>query len=176
MDNSYIKETLLNLNYKLRDFGSFWRTNSVFRQGNNVTALQISKQDGSWYDFVLKKGGAFKDLVLLSKGQIDEEQLKNLKTEYKPEIKTQRIYDRILLYKLVKDFSYWENRKIPEEILKLFESGTCSEGIFHNPDRQGIERYTRERQSRLLWYADAYKATCRRLDTGCQAHRHPAVG
>lgn len=129
MDNSYIKDTLLSLGYNLRDFGNNWRSSSIYRSGNNATALQISKENGDWYDYVLKKGGKFKELILLSKGEINEEKLKELHNyKEKPTIKTQKIYDKFILNKLIKDFSYWGNRGISEETLKLFEGGISYEG------------------------------------------------
>ena len=46
------KEVLENLGYTLTDHGSYWRTNALYRSGNNSTALQIYKDSGVWKDYV----------------------------------------------------------------------------------------------------------------------------
>jgi hypothetical protein len=46
------KEVLENLGYRLKDHGSYWRTNAVYRSGDNTTALQIYKDTGVWKDYV----------------------------------------------------------------------------------------------------------------------------
>ena len=46
------KEVLENLGYRLKDHGSYWRTNAVYRSGDNSTALQIYKDTGVWKDYV----------------------------------------------------------------------------------------------------------------------------
>ena len=43
---------LENLGYKLSDHGSYWRTNALYRAGDNTTALQIYKDSGVWKDYV----------------------------------------------------------------------------------------------------------------------------
>ena len=40
------KEVLENLGYKLSDHGPYWRTNALYRAGDNTTALQIHKDSG----------------------------------------------------------------------------------------------------------------------------------
>ena len=46
------KKQLENLGYKLSDHGSYWRTNALYRAGDNTTALQIYKDSGVWKDYV----------------------------------------------------------------------------------------------------------------------------
>ena len=46
------KEVLENLGYRLKDHGAYWRTNAVYRSGDNSTALQIYKDTGVWKDYV----------------------------------------------------------------------------------------------------------------------------
>ena len=46
------KKILEELGYRLKDHGSYWRTNALYRSGDNTSALQIYKDTGVWKDFV----------------------------------------------------------------------------------------------------------------------------
>mgnify|MGYP003632204089 FL=1 len=43
-----IKSVLEKLGYRLSDFGDAWRTNALYRDGDNPTALKIYKNTGVW--------------------------------------------------------------------------------------------------------------------------------
>ena len=50
------QEILESLGYKLIDCGDHWRTQALYRDGDNKTALKIYKNTGVWMDFVENKG------------------------------------------------------------------------------------------------------------------------
>ena len=52
MTSEKIKDILSGLGYKLSDFGNHWRTNAMYRGGQNPSALQIYKNSGVWIDYV----------------------------------------------------------------------------------------------------------------------------
>ena len=52
MEASDIHSALIKMGYRLKDFGNHWRTNALYRGGENPTALLIYKDSGVWTDFV----------------------------------------------------------------------------------------------------------------------------
>ena len=47
---------LESIGYSLIDCGDHWRTQAIYRDGNNKTAVKIYKNTGVWMDFVQNKG------------------------------------------------------------------------------------------------------------------------
>ena len=53
------QQILESMGYKLVDCGDHWRTQALYRNGDNKTALKIYKNTGVWMDFVVDTYGKF---------------------------------------------------------------------------------------------------------------------
>lgn len=139
MSNMY-KEVLQNLGYKLIDCGDHWRTNAVYRDGDNQTALQIYKNTGVWTDYIKSEGyRPLKNLIELTlKGRPGEiksilksldEKPDNL-TEYKTKslIEMEKTYDEKILDKLFPNYNFYNNKGISEDTQNLFKVGLAGAG------------------------------------------------
>ena len=50
------KQVLQEIGYTLVDCGDHWRTNALYRDGDNRTAIQIYKNTGVWTDYIKSEG------------------------------------------------------------------------------------------------------------------------
>jgi len=138
-----LEKVLIDIGYTLIDRGNEYRTNALYRGGNNNTSLCISKKDGRWYDFKERVGGRFEELVKLTL-RIDKAEVekiladKNLsspvtviKSPADRENKT-KIFKKEQLGTLVKDHSYWESRGVKKETIKIFDGGVALSGKMKN--------------------------------------------
>ena len=132
-----VREILEEVGYtNLKDAGSWFRTRPLYRDSDNDTVLAINKTSGYWYDYKECKGGKLAELISLSTNNLSIEDAEEiLKSKYsfssapvKEKIKTIKYYDPSLLVKLVKDYSYWENRGINKEIVSQFQCGVAVSG------------------------------------------------
>lgn len=135
-----VKQILEELGYKLVDCGNHWRTNAVYRDGDNPTAIQIYKDSGVWTDYVAgKEHKPLKNLIQLTlKGQPDRLKsiLKSLDSEpdelreHKPEtlIQMEKVYDDSILDKLFPNYNFYNNKKISEQTQKFFRVGLAGSG------------------------------------------------
>ena len=63
------EKVLVSIGYKLIDCGDHWRSQALYRNGNNATALKIYKNTGVWMDFVEPKGSLpFETLARMTVG------------------------------------------------------------------------------------------------------------
>ena len=77
MNSEKIKQSLIDLGYKLSDRGAYWQTNAIFRNGDNKTAIQIYKDSGVWKDYVQgSKFSPFQRLVEITLGTNDPNEIK----------------------------------------------------------------------------------------------------
>ena len=82
MSPEKIKDSLIQLGYKLADRGSYWQTNAIFRNGDNKTAIQIYKNTGVWKDHVQNSTfSPFSRLVEITLGTNDKNRLKQFLDE-----------------------------------------------------------------------------------------------
>ena len=135
-----VKQILEELGYKLVDCGNHWRTNAVYRDGDNPTAIQIYKDSGVWTDYVTgKEHKPLKNLIQLTlKGQPDrlKSVLKSLNSEpdelreHKPAtlIQMEKVYDDSILDKLFPNYNFYNNKKISEQTQKFFKVGLAGSG------------------------------------------------
>lgn len=140
MNNINLKETLDNLGYNLLDRGDYWQTNALFRGGDNRTAIQIYKDTGVWKDHVNQTPFMpFKKLVQATLGSNDDEVIEgaifkqdlftdNVKLDNKPRISMEKTYNNSCLSRLLPHYSFYEDKGISIDILKLFKGGLCTEG------------------------------------------------
>lgn len=132
-----IKSYLENLGYVLVDHGSWWRTNAVYRGGDNPSALAIDKKTGKFIDFVDNKRGSLQDLIeLTTKSEIVDFQefLEELDINIgsdsitKPTQGQEKVWPLSTLDKLVPHYKFYEARGISKETLKFFQSGMFHSG------------------------------------------------
>jgi len=138
-----IYNILTNIGYSLKDCGREYRAKPLYRESDNDTVLRIYKDTGFWVDFKENISGNFASLIKMSLNLETEDQAKTwLKDNNytfisnneinQPKIKDKKIFDKELLLKLYKDHSYWINRKVSEETLKLFRGGVAKAGKMKN--------------------------------------------
>jgi 5S rRNA maturation endonuclease (ribonuclease M5) len=133
-----IRDVLENLGYKLRDDGNFWRSKPLYRDSSNPTSLRISKKTGRFLDFSANLKGTFEELVKLTTGAKDLDEVKRYlkeknvfiskEVEDSPKIEMPETWDISILSRLIKDNSYWNNRGISNETLKEFYGGVAISG------------------------------------------------
>jgi hypothetical protein len=135
---SKIESSLVELGYNLQDFGNHWRSNAVYRNGNNPSSLMIYKDTGVWRDFVQNKNPMpFKKLVELTLNTTDVSVLRRYIdidvneqtfTIKKEKLEMEKIYPNDCLKKLFPNYSFYSKRKISEDTQKLYKCGLASSG------------------------------------------------
>jgi hypothetical protein len=137
-----IKEILENLGYTLSDDGArFWRMAAVYRDGDNPTALRVSKKNGSFIDFVDNKSGPFYRLIQITLGLkrpkdakqwLENKQFVAQTTKEIPKIVMPENWNVKILDKLIRDHQYWNKRGIDSKIVEQFQGGVAIEGRMAN--------------------------------------------
>jgi hypothetical protein len=144
MSPEKIKDSLVQLGYKLADRGSYWQTNAIFRNGDNKTAIQIYKNTGVWKDHVAdSQFSPFKRLVEITLGTndpksvnqyIDEEDVganyNKLKSSEKLEM--EEIYPESCLDRLLPHYKFYNDKGISNETLIPLKGGYATSGKLNN--------------------------------------------
>lgn len=131
---SSILDILTRVGYEARDFGKSYRMKPLYRDSNNNTSLIVDKDTGKWHDFSTNQAGELKDLIKLTLNLKDEDASKFLGDHtfvtQAPTVKLdqQKTYDKSLLIKLRKDYSYWEGRGISARTLETLGGGVADNG------------------------------------------------
>ena len=121
----------------LKDLGGELQTRPLYRDSDNNTALVIRKSDGVFYDFVERFGGSLEYLIQLTLKTTPEESKKllednnvviNTTNESESFIKQQKVFDKTMLERLIKDHSYWIGRGISKELVEQFGGGITYNG------------------------------------------------
>lgn len=123
-----IYSVLTRIGYNLNDYGNSWRTMPLYRASGNNMSISIKKSTGEWFDYSAKIGGSLPYLVKLTLNVSMEEARRMFNstailTMPIEEVEQAKIFDKELLLKLNKDYSYWINRGISKETLQIFEGG-----------------------------------------------------
>ena len=128
------KKILEELGYRLKDHGSYWRTNALYRSGDNASALQIYKDTGVWKDFVedsdflpfqclLEKTLNTKDSSVI-KPYLNNNTLNTLSRPYQKKLlKEEKTYSPSALAKLLPHYDFYIKKGISESTLKKFKCG-----------------------------------------------------
>jgi len=128
---------LESIGYSLIDCGDHWRTQALYRDGDNNTAVKIYKNTGVWMDFVENKGSKpFEALIRLTIK--DQKQIKQILansstdtvTTYCPneKIEMEKIYPDSSLERLFPNYNFYSKRNISEETQKAFGVGLAGVG------------------------------------------------
>lgn len=134
---SEYREILENLGYRLKDHGQYWRTNAVYRSGDNSSALQIYKDTGVWKDYVedtmflpfealLQKTLNTKDSMVI-KSYLREASSVNT-TKEKNLLKEEKSYDKSCLKRLLPHHDFYLNKNISLNTLEKYRCGLSTSG------------------------------------------------
>jgi len=132
-----VKDILTQIGYTLRDCGKEYRTKPLYRDSDNHNVLCIKKDTGVWFDFKENKYGKLEDLVKLTLDLKDITEAKDfIKNKFnyqapkvqKPELESSRPYSKDNLNRIYPEYTYWQNRGIGKDTLKVFESGVMKDG------------------------------------------------
>ena len=116
MSSEDFQGILESIGYNLIDCGDHWRTQAIYRDGDNKTAVKIYKNTGVWMDFVATTGSKpFEALVRLTLK--DEKQVVELLGDAKLEtaplytpketIEMERIYPPSTLDRLFPNYHFY---------------------------------------------------------------------
>ena len=128
---------LESIGYTLIDCGDHWRTQALYRDGDNKTAVKIYKNTGVWMDFVENKGcKPFEALVKLTVKDPSQvvEILGNRKIETSgtfcknEKIQMEKIYPEESLDKLFPNYNFYLKKGISESTQKAFKAGLAGVG------------------------------------------------
>ena len=131
------EKVLSSIGYKLIDCGDHWRSQALYRNGDNATALKIYKNTGVWMDFVEPKGSLpFEALVRMTVGDSQDfsETLKKIKSDKTyvvkkvDRIEMERCYPEDCLDKLFPNYKFYKDKGISEETQKCFQVGLAGVG------------------------------------------------
>mgnify|MGYP003111909842 FL=1 len=133
------QQILESMGYKLIDCGDHWRTQALYRSGDNQTALKIYKNTGVWMDFVVDKGSKPFEALVKETLKGDQETLKKFLSKVKNSgdtliykkketIEMEKIYPKDSLDKLFPNYSFYKKKLISEQTQKKFEVGLAGVG------------------------------------------------
>ena len=133
------KEVLENLGYNLKDHGAYWRTNAVYRAGDNSTALQIYKDTGVWKDYVedsqfMPFEALLKKTLNTNDGNAVKHYLKDngvnigARIKQKYLLKEEKTYPEKALNKLVPHYDFYLDKGISKKTLEDFKCGLAMSG------------------------------------------------
>ena len=128
---------LESIGYQLIDCGDHWRTQALYRDGDNKTAVKIYKNTGVWMDFVENRGSkpfeALVQLTIKDPSQVTEilgkSSTENVIT-YSPteKIEMEKIYPEESLEKLFPNYNFYKKREISELTQQKFQVGLAGVG------------------------------------------------
>ncbi len=137
-----IQTLLSEIGYKLTPDIKGWRSNALWRSGDNETAILIYNDASGFTDFVTGETGSLAKLVQYTLGLTDikesENWLKNknfipITNKIKEEkLKGEIVFPDEMYVSLIKDHTYWINRGISKEVLEKFKGGLSLSGKLTN--------------------------------------------
>ena len=135
--NHDIKEILSELGYTLLDMGKEYRARPIYRDSSSNSVLCIKKDTGFWIDYKDQRFGRFEELVQITLHLKDISEAKQYlvnKFQFvapvpeKEKLKGPKIFEKNNLDQIVPVYSYWIQRGVSPDTLKLLESGIMTSG------------------------------------------------
>ena len=135
--NHDVKDILTNLGYSLTDSGPYYRAKPLYRDSSSHTVLSIKKDSGRWIDFKEQKYGNIEDLIQLTLNLKNLEEAKqylssnfqfSIPKAQKEKLEFPKTFNKENLNHIIPCYSYWNNRGVSSDTLKLFESGIMRAG------------------------------------------------
>lgn len=138
-----IKQIMLNLGFSnITEFGREYRATPIYRDSDNNSVLSVKKDTGYFVDYGRDISGPLEKLVQLCLSCSLEDAKKWLESDQGFIVKTRHVYDiPEKTYKtisantfddVIKDDSYWIDRGVSEETIKVFEGGVFEKGKMKN--------------------------------------------
>lgn len=139
-----VRSILEEVGYNLVDAGREYRARPLYRDSDNDTVLRIWKDSGKWVDFKENKSGSLEDLIQITLKLKNVQEAKEWisskwsrsEEESAPKnraiLTEDQIYDKSLLLKLRRDYTYWESRGISKATLEPLEGGVATTGKMYN--------------------------------------------
>lgn len=140
---SNLKDILIDLGYTPKEVYNGFRCANIWRGGDNPNALMIYK-NGYFHDFVTNRRGRLNDLIGLTLGTKDINEiekwannheysiLKTKKIDIPPSLKVKKYLNTDFLNKLINNHDFYTSRGISMETLLSFRGGTCKFGSQKN--------------------------------------------
>jgi len=128
---------LTSIGYELIDCGDHWRSQALYRNGDNSTALKIYKNTGVWMDFVEDKGSKpFESLVKMTVGENSSytnslKKIKNSENYNSPKeekIQMEFSFSEEVLDKLFPNYKFYKDKGISEHTQTSFKIGLAGVG------------------------------------------------
>lgn len=131
-DKETVKQALSSIGYSLIFDSNGWRSNAIYRNGNNRFSLKIN-EDGTFKDFKTGRFGTLDQLIALTVGKDNVKKYLNEadavitenEQEEKEYIQFMANLDKSLLRELTPKYDYWLNRGISKELIEKFQGGEC---------------------------------------------------
>jgi hypothetical protein len=148
------REILENLGYRLKDHGRYWRTNAIYRSGDNTTALQIYKDTGVWKDFV--EDSMFLPFEILIRKTLNTSDqtiinsylngvVSGVEThKEKKFLKEEKTYNEECLSRLLPHYDFYTDRGISVETLKKYKCGFSTSGKMYQRTVFPIYRFDKK--------------------------------
>jgi hypothetical protein len=137
-----VTEILKQIGYtKFTDYGKQVSMSPLYRESDNPKALTVNKETGEWYDFVECIGGSLESLVEKTLGKPLDNILRDkiasgvsipTQTDSEIELDHIKVFDKNLLLKLNKEYTYWEKRGVSKQTLEKYEGGVTLNGRMAN--------------------------------------------
>lgn len=139
VDSVQLKTSLESLGYNLKDYGSYWRTNALYRGGSNPTSVKIYKNSGVWTDFVANgaKSYPIQKLIQLTLNTNSPEVINKyvnfsadstIQSVPKEKLEMEKIYPESILSNLLPHLDFYEKKKISKDTLNFYKCGYATSG------------------------------------------------
>ena len=132
------QQILESMGYELIDCGDHWRTQALYRNGDNKTAVKIYKNTGVWMDFVVDKGSKPFEALIKETLKSDDANLSAFLSKFKTsnvptyvkkdKIEMEKIYSNDSLDNLFPNYSFYKKKLISEATQKKFKVGLAGVG------------------------------------------------
>ena len=132
------QQILESMGYELIDCGDHWRTQALYRNGDNKTAVKIYKNTGVWMDFVVDKGSKPFEALIKETLKSDDANLSSFLSKFKTsnvptyvkkdKIEMEKIYSNDSLDNLFPNYSFYKKKLISEATQKKFKVGLAGVG------------------------------------------------
>ena len=138
-----IKEIMINLGFgNITELAKEYRAQPIYRDSDNNTVLSVKKDTGYFVDYARGISGPLEKLVQLCLKCSQEDAKKWLESEqgfvvqqrhvFELPEKTYKTLSQNAFDEIIEDHSYWVQRGIKENVIKIFQGGVFEKGRMKN--------------------------------------------
>lgn len=136
-EDGKVQEVLVNLGYKIQDFGEYYRTQALYRDGTNLHSLKVWKNSGWCLDYGHdEKGFPLSSLVRKTLNTNDPKIIAQYVSgqttvevpREKVKLTMPRTYPPECLSRLFPNYAFYKKKKISESVQKKYKLGFASTG------------------------------------------------